>query len=113
MSNPQTPLDVWAGVPFSDTSEMIAAMQDPRYKSYIYPNNYRLAVEAKIGISEGIGTDQVLDNTPPTLLRSTGIGTDSLHDRTVTAEDQAELQRTYAESRPDAPMAVDINKISR
>jgi hypothetical protein len=104
MSNPQTPLDVWATVPFSDASEMIAAMSDPRYKSPIYPNRFREAVERKVGISEGIGTDNVRDTTD-TSLRSIGIGTGALTGESP-AEIQTEPSREYAASRPDAPMAI-------
>jgi hypothetical protein len=104
MSNGQMPLSEWAKLPFGDASEMIAAISDPRYESYIYPNNYRAAVEQKIGISEGCGTDNVRSLG---VEHSVTIGTDSL----TAAEDQAAIEREFAATRPDQPMAVDSNKI--
>lgn len=107
MTQPETPLDVWARTPFSDATEMIAAMQDPRYKSYIYPNKYREAVEAKIGISEGIGVDQTRSLG---VEQSIGIGTGTMTGGTP-AEDQKAIAREFAASRPDAPLAVNPNTI--
>ncbi len=102
MSQSETPLDVWARTPFGDASEMIAAMQDERYKSYIYPNKYREAVEAKIGISEGIGTDNV---------RSLGVEQSLVIGTDGNGEDRATIEREFAASRPDEPMAVNPNTI--
>src|SRR6266566_1595927 len=86
--NQQTPLDVWASVPFSDSTEMQDAIRDPRYSSYVYPNRYREAVEAKIGISEGVGTDNAQSITPEGF-RSTYLNTESIVDGSVAEEQRA------------------------
>ena len=61
MTMPQTPLAVWAEVPFSSDAEMIEAMSNPLYKNSGMPGSaaFVAAVEAKIAISDGIGTGSV------------------------------------------------------
>jgi len=61
MTMPQTPLELWAEVPFSSSGEMIEAMGNPLYKNSGMPGSaaFVAAVEAKIAISDGIGTGSV------------------------------------------------------
>ena len=61
MTMPQTPLAVWAEVPFSSDAEMIEAMSNPLYKNSGLSGSaaFVAAVEAKIAISDGIGTGSV------------------------------------------------------
>ena len=61
MTMPQTPLALWAEVPFSSSGEMIEAMGNPLYKNSGMPGSaaFVAAVEAKIAISDGIGTGSV------------------------------------------------------
>ena|SRR5437773_1615817 len=102
MSNQkQTPLDVWATVPFSDSSEMQEAIRDPRYSSYVYPNRYREAVEAKIGISEGVGTDSIRIGTV-----EQSIQVDTSEAGAEQLRKQAEAQRAFGEAMGDSPMAL-------
>jgi hypothetical protein len=109
MSQPEISLEEWAKLPFGDASEMIAAMRDPRYRSPIYPNRYNEAVAAKIALSEGIGTDQIWIGDRE---NSVQIGTGSLTGESP-AEDHKATERAFAESRPDAPLAVNPNKIGQ
>ena len=106
MSNQQTPLDVWATIPFGDTNEMQQAISDPRYSSYVFPNRYREAVEAKIGLSEGVGTDDTRSITPEGF-RSTFLNTESIVDGSV-AEQQRAQQAADLEAFKSGhgPMAV-------
>src|SRR6266487_2983653 len=106
MTNAQTPLDVWATVPFGDSSEMQEAIRDPRYASYVYPNRYREAVEAKIGLSEGVGTDDTRSITPEGF-RSTYLNTEAIVDGSV-AEQQRAAQAADLEAFKSGhgPMAV-------
>src|SRR6266704_2009230 len=106
MTNAQTPLDVWATVRFGDSSEMQEAIRDPRYASYVYPNRYREAVEAKIGLSEGVGTDDTRSITPEGF-RSTFLNTESIVDGSV-AEQQRAAQAADLEAFKSShgPMAV-------
>jgi hypothetical protein len=109
MSQPEISLEEWAKLPFGDASEMIAAMRDPRYRSPIYPNRYNEAVAAKIALSEGIGTDQIYVGA---VEQSVQIGTGSITGESP-AEDQKAAERAFAESRPDAPLAMNPNRISQ
>ena len=61
MTMPQTPLAMWAEVPFSSDAEMIEAMSNPLYKISGLSGSagFVAAVEAKIAISDGIGTGSV------------------------------------------------------
>jgi len=111
MSNGQMPLSEWAKQPFSDSSEMMAAISDPRYSSYIYPNRYREAVEAKIGISEGCGTDNVRSLG---VEHSVTIGTDNLQpapDGSTASDErtaeQAATRAAYRELMIDQPGALE------
>ena len=101
MSN-ELPLSELAKIPFETPEAMMAAIRDPRYSSPHGDGAYRRMVEARIGISTGIGTDQAVSLG---VEQSIGIGTDGL------AEDQKTLEQAYRESLPDAPLAVNPNRI--
>ena len=92
MSNqPQTSLDVWAAIPFSDSSELVAAMSDPRYKNNtVHPNRFVEAVERKLALSEGVGTDSV---------RVGDVEQSIQVDTTAAGEERMEQLRKEAEDR--------------
>ena len=75
MSN-ETNLSEWSKIPFSDTDEVIAAISNPRYASPYSPV-YRQAVEAKLAISEGVGTDNVYAKES----NAVSIGTGPMHEQ--------------------------------
>src|SRR2546426_6516146 len=107
MSNAPENFEELKKIPISGPEELISLIRDPRYRSPHYPNRYVEMVEARIAISEGIGTDQTRSLG---VEHSVTIGTGALTGESP-AEDQQSIEQAYAESRPDSPMAVDINKI--
>jgi len=54
MSNTEMPLSELAKLPFGDSSEVVAAITDPRYSR---SPAYRDCVAARLAISEGVGLD--------------------------------------------------------
>ena len=102
MSNVQTPLAIWSETPFSSPEELVAAMQDPRYKASHAHNAYVAAVEAKIALSEGIGTDTIHVGT---VEQSVYLGTDAAVAEQKAQE--AEARRAFGEAiGPNSPMAL-------
>jgi len=105
MSN-EMPLSEWSKIPFQGQDEVLAAMSSERYRS-MYGEAYRAAVAAKLAISE-VGLDK---NYSGRVENSVTIGTDSLYGA-APAEDQKAVERAFAALRPDAPLAVDPNRIA-
>ncbi len=106
MSIAQTPLDVWAAVPFSDSSELVQAMSDPRYKNNtVHPNLFVAAVERKLALSEGVGTDSVRSTTSESF-RTAEICTDAIVDGSVAEQQRAEQAAALEEFSKNGPMAV-------
>ena len=93
-------LDGWAKVPFRDNDELVAAMQDPRYKSNTGGDAYRAAVATKLALaitdSSGHGTDHesyrpVLDAEPT--YRAVGLNTTVHNEFTGQRDLTAEAER--------------------
>ena len=105
MTQPETPLDIWARTPFSDQFEMSEAIRSPRYKQ---SDAFRAAVAAKIDISQGLGVDQIRVGG---VEQSIAIGTGSLTGESSSVQDQKAIEREYAASRSDAPLDVNPNAI--
>jgi len=105
-TTPETPLDQYSKVAYSDEWEMMNDIRSPRYQQ---SQAFRDCVAAKIMISTGIGTDNIYSGS---VERSVSIGTGSLTGESP-AEDQKATERAFAASRPDAPLAVNPNRISQ
>ncbi len=111
MTMPQTPLELWAAVPFSSDAEMIEAMGNPLYKNSGISGSaaFVAAVEAKIAISSGIGTGSVnIGRLAHRVTMSAGIGQEgpSMEEQAESFRDvisRAEVREGYGTSFGSAP----------
>src|SRR6266568_5425944 len=102
----KTPLQAWSEIPFGDASELVAAMSDPRYKNNtVHPNLFVAAVERKLALSEGVGTDSVRSTTSESF-RTAEICTDAIVDGSVAEQQRAEQAAALEEFSKNGPMAV-------
>lgn len=90
-------LDAWSKIPFADNSELVSAMQDPRYRSSTGGEAYRAAVEAKIAlaVTDSSGNTMEHESYRPVLgaeptYRATGIATKILDPFTGQRDPRAE-----------------------
>ena len=91
MTDVKTPLQIWSETPFSDSSELVAAMSDARYKNNtVHPNNFVAAVERKLALSQGVGTDSI---------RVGDVEQSIQVDTTAAGEERMEQLRKEAEDR--------------